>query len=50
MKRCLELWGVKTTKEVKESLQEYIYCNICYPIETRFCDSCSRPLNVNDIM
>jgi len=42
--------GVKTPIEVKESLQECVYCNIRYPVETRFCDSCSRPLNVNDAM
>jgi len=46
--KMLGIMGVKTPKEVKESLQECSYCNIRYPIETRFCDSCSRPLNIID--
>jgi len=46
--KMLGIMGVKTPKEVKESLQECVYCNIRYPIETRFCDNCSRPLNITD--
>jgi len=48
--KMLGIMGVKTPKEVKESLQECVYCNIRYPIETRFCDNCSRPLNIVDAM
>ena len=48
--KMLGIMGVKTPKEVKESLQECAYCNIRYPIETRFCDNCSRPLNITDAL
>ena len=48
--KMLGIMGVKTPKEVKESLQECVYCNIRYPIETRFCDNCSRPLNITDAL
>lgn len=46
--KMLGIMGIKTPKEQKEPLQECAYCNIHYPVETRFCDSCSRPLNVID--
>jgi len=46
--KMLGIMGVKTPKEVKESLQECAYCNIRYPIDIRFCDTCSRPLNIVD--
>jgi len=48
--KMLGIMGVKTPKEEKESLQECAYCNIRYPIETRFCDACSRPLNIVDAL
>jgi len=48
--KMLGIMGVKTPKEEKESLQECAYCNIRYPIETRFCDNCSRPLNIVDAL
>ena len=48
--KMLGIMGVKTPKEVKESLQECSYCNIRYPTETRFCDTCSRPLNIVDAL
>lgn len=50
MKRCLGIMGVKAQKEQKESLQECAYCNIRYSIDTRFCDNCSRPLNIVDAL
>jgi hypothetical protein len=48
--KMLGIMGVKAQKEQKESLQECAYCNIRYPIETRFCDNCSRPLNITDAL
>jgi hypothetical protein len=48
--KMLGIMGVKAPKEEKESLQECAYCNIRYPIETRFCDNCSRPLNIVDAL
>jgi len=48
--KMLGIMGVKTPIEEKESLQECAYCNIHYPIETRFCDNCSRPLNIVDAL
>lgn len=46
--KMLGIMGVKTVPEEKESLQECVYCNLRYPLETRFCDACSRPLNIVD--
>jgi len=48
--KMLGIMGVKTPKEEKESLPECAYCKIRYPIETRFCDTCSRPLNIADAL
>ena len=48
--KMLGIMGVKTIPEEKEPLQECAYCKIRYPVETRFCDNCSRPLNVTDAM
>jgi len=48
--KMLGIMGVKAQKEQKESLQECVYCNIRYSIETRFCDNCSRPLNITDAL
>lgn len=48
--KMLGIMGVKTQKEQPEQLQECTYCNIRYTIDTRFCDSCSRPLNITDAL
>lgn len=48
--KMLGIMGVKAPKEQKESLQECAYCNIRYSIDTRFCDNCSRPLNIADAL
>lgn len=48
--KMLGIMGVKTPKEEKDSLQECAYCKIRYPLETRFCDNCSRPLNITDAL
>ena len=48
--KMLGIMGVKTPKEEKESLPECAYCKIRYPVETRFCDTCSRPLNIADAL
>ena len=48
--KMLGIMGVKAPKEQKESLRECVYCNIRYPIETRFCDTCSRPLDIADAL
>ena len=46
--KMLEIMGVKTQKQKEDELRECVYCKIRYPIETRFCDICSRPLDVAD--
>jgi len=46
--KMLEIMGVKTQKQNEDELRECVYCKIRYPIETRFCDTCSRPLDVAD--
>ena len=48
--KMLGIMGVKAQKEQKELLQECAYCNIRYSIDTRFCDNCSRPLNITDAL
>lgn len=48
--KMLGIMGVKTIKEEQEPLQECAYCKIQYPLEIRFCDVCSRPLNIADAM
>jgi len=44
----LEIMGIKTQKQKENELRECVYCKIRYPIEIRFCDTCSRPLDVID--
>jgi len=48
--KMLEIMGIKNQKQKKDELKECTYCKIRYPTETRFCDACSRPLNVNDAL
>ena len=40
--------GIKKSDVKEESLRECVFCKIAFPIETRFCDTCSRPLDVAD--
>jgi integrase len=46
--KMLEIMGVKAQKQKEDELRECVHCKIRYPIETRFCDTCSRPLDVDD--
>ena len=46
--KMLEIMGVKAQKQKEDELRECVHCKIRYPIETRFCDMCSRPLDVSD--
>ena len=46
--KMLEIMGVKAQKQKEDELRECVYCKIRYSIETRFCDVCSRPLDVAD--
>lgn len=46
--KMLVIMGVNTEKQKEDELRECVYCKIRYPIETRFCDVCSRPLDVAD--
>ena len=46
--KMLEIMGVKTGKQKEDELKECVYCKIRYPIETRFCDVCSRLLDAAD--
>jgi len=48
--KMLQIIGVKKPKTVKESLRECVFCKITYPVEIRFCDTCSRPLDVVDAL
>lgn len=46
--KMLGIMGVKKPVEKVNSLKECSFCNVSYPLETRFCDSCSRPLDSID--
>jgi len=46
--KMLGLMGVKTPEEEQNPLRECVYCKINYPMETKFCDTCSRPLDITD--
>jgi len=46
--KMLQIIGVKKPKIIEESLRECVFCKITYPVESRFCDTCSRPLDVAD--
>jgi len=46
--KMLEIMGIKTQKQKEDKLKECTYCKIRYPTEIRFCDTCSRPLDVDD--
>lgn len=46
--KMLQIMGIKKPEIKEESLRECVFCKISYPVETRFCDTCSRPLDVAD--
>jgi len=46
--KMLEIMGIKIQKQKDDKLKECTYCKIRYPAEIRFCDTCSRPLDVDD--
>lgn len=46
--KMLEIMGIKAKKNAEDNLKECVYCKIRYSIETRFCDTCSRPLDIID--
>jgi len=46
--KMLEIMGVKKPEVKEDPLRECVFCKISYPVETRFCDLCSRPLDVAD--
>lgn len=49
--KVLQIMGVtKPDNKPVESLRECTFCKAKYPLETRFCDTCSRPLDVTDVM
>jgi integrase/recombinase XerD len=48
--KILETYGIKTAKTKEVELKECTFCKITYPNEIRFCDVCSRPLDINDAL
>jgi len=48
--KMLQIMGVKKPETKEETLRECVFCKISYPVETRFCDTCSRPLDVADAL
>ena len=47
-KKVLRIMGVQKPEETKESLRECVYCKMRYPLGVKFCETCSRPLDVTD--
>ena len=48
--KMLGIMGIRKPIEEPNSLKECGFCRITYPLETRFCDTCSRPLDITDAM
>jgi site-specific recombinase XerC len=48
--KMLEIMGVKQPQKIEEPLKECGFCKITYPSEIRFCDICSKPLDVTDAL
>jgi len=49
--KMLRLKGIKTAQESeKQMLRNCVYCNIPHPIDSKFCEVCSRPLDVTEAM
>ena len=47
--KMLQIKGVKKQDEPeKESLRECVYCKIKHPIDMKYCEVCSRPLDVTE--
>ena len=46
--KMLRVMGVKKEEKKQATIKECAFCHIKYPIEIRFCDNCSRPLDVDD--
>ncbi len=48
--KILQHLGIKTEEVKEEHFKECVYCKINYPVEVRFCDTCSRPLDMQDAL
>jgi len=48
--KMLQIMGVKKSQVKEKSFRECVFCKITYPVEIRFCDACSRPLDVGDAL
>lgn len=46
--KMLKVMGVKKEDKQEDELKECAFCKIKYANEVRFCDNCSRPLDVAD--
>lgn len=47
--KILEEYGIKQKEPQKEELKECAFCKITYPIEIKYCEVCTRPLDINDV-
>ena len=48
--KILETYGIKPTEVPQEELKECVYCKINYPIELKYCEVCTKPLDINDAL
>lgn len=48
--KILETYGIKPTEVPQEEFKECVYCKISYPLEVKYCDTCSKPLDINDAL
>ena len=48
--KILQHIGIKKTEVKEEPLKECVYCKINYPLEIKYCNICSRPLDIIDAL
>ena len=48
--KILQNLGIKKTEVQEETMKQCTYCKISFPLEVRFCNVCSRPIDINDAL
>jgi predicted amidophosphoribosyltransferase len=48
--KILQSMGIKKTEVKEETMKECVYCKISFPLEIKYCNVCSRPIDINDAL
>ena len=48
--KILQSMGIKKTEVQIETMKECVYCKISFPLEIKYCNVCSRPIDINDAL